>query len=37
MFTEQEKALWDTIRVFDKQGLLPYIIMATCKVNFIDL
>ena len=36
MDKKQEKIFWETIDIFDKQGLLPYIMIMFCK-NFIEL
>jgi len=35
MYTEQEKAFWDTIDIFDKQGLLPYIMVIGSWAEYI--
>jgi hypothetical protein len=35
MHAEQEKAFWDTIEVFDKQGLLPYIMVIGSWAEYI--
>lgn len=35
MDTEQENVFWDTIDIFDKQGLLPFIMIIGSWAEYI--